>query len=107
LPPPPVRCASSGTGRTIARSKAALELREHTYPPVIYIPREDADMALFERTAHTSHCPYKGDANYFSLHGGDARDNNAVWTYEKPLPEAAALKDHVAFYPNKVEFIRE
>ena len=94
-------------GRAIARSKAALELREHTYPPVVYIPREDADMAFFERTEHTTHCPYKGDANYFSLHGGDARDANAVWTYETPLPEAVALKGHLAFYPNKVEIIRD
>ncbi len=94
-------------GRTIATSDAALELREHTYPPVVYIPREDADMAFFERSAHVTTCPYKGSANYFSLRDGGARDDNAVWTYETPLPEAAALKQHLAFYPNKVEIIQE
>ena len=94
-------------GRAIASSDAALELREHTYPPVLYIPRADADMAFFERTAHSTHCPYKGDANYFSLQDGRARDDNAVWAYETPLPEAATLKEHLAFYPNKVEIIRE
>ena len=107
IAPAPGRVRVVWNGRTIATSIAALELREHTYPPVVYIPRADADMAFYERSAHVTHCPYKGAANYFSLHGGGVRDDNAVWTYETPLPEAAALKEHLAFYPNKVEIIRE
>lgn len=93
-------------GRVVAQSDAALELREHTYPPVIYIPRGDADMKLLVRSALETTCPYKGVANYFSLVGDDATDEDAVWTYESPLPVAADIKDHLAFYPNKVQIMR-
>ena len=89
-------------GRAVATSSNALDLREGGAAPVLYVPREDADMRFFARTDRTTHCPYKGDANYFSLHDGDARADNAVWTYETPIAEADAIKDHLAFYPNKV-----
>ena len=94
-------------GRVVADSRRALELREAAYPPVLYIPREDADMALFVRTAHRTVCPYKGDANYFSLREGESDDVDAVWTYEAPKPGVAAIKDHIAFYPDRVEITRE
>ena len=74
-------------GRTIGDSKSALELREANYPPVVYVPRADMDMSALERTARVTTCPYKGEANYFSITDGKARDDNAVWTYE--LPKAA------------------
>ena len=64
-------------GRTIADTRRALELREHVYPPVFYIPREDADMALFARSAHETTCPYKGRASYFSLREGESVDIDA------------------------------
>lgn len=94
-------------GRTIADTTRALELREHVYPPALYIPRADADMSVFERSARETSCPYKGRANYFSLRDGAAEEADAVWTYESPLPGVAAIRDHLAFYPDKVETTRE
>jgi uncharacterized protein (DUF427 family) len=94
-------------GRTIADTRRALELREHGYPPVFYIPREDADMSLFARSARETMCPYKGRANYFSLRDGESLDADAVWTYETPIAGVAAIKDHLAFYPDRVQIARE
>ena len=87
-------------GKVIADTKRALELREASYPPVFYVPREDADMALLERSAHHSYCPYKGEASYFSIPDGAA---NAVWSYEAPYDAVAAIRNHLAFYPDRVE----
>ena len=80
-------------GRTIGDSKSALELREANYPPVVYVPRADMDMSALERTARVTTCPYKGEANYFSITDGKARDDNAVWTYE--LPKDGRGRDRV------------
>ena len=73
-------------GRTVADTTRALVLRETTYKPVFYIPREDADMTAFERTSHSTHCPYKGDASYYSIRVGDKLAENAIWSYEQPFP---------------------
>ena len=94
-------------GRTIADTARALELKEHVYPAVLYIPRADADMSVFERSALQTVCPYKGRANYFSLRAGDDVDTDAVWTYETPKPGVADIKAHLAFYPDKVQVTRE
>lgn len=92
-------------GKTIATSSRALLLKEASYPGVVYIPREDADMTLLERTDHSTHCPYKGDASYYSIPVGGARSKNAVWTYETPHAAVSAIKDHLAFYPDRVDAI--
>lgn len=89
-------------GRIIAQSDKALSLKEASYPVVLYIPRGDADMALLSRSDHRTYCPYKGDASYFSLPTGQA-GANAVWTYETPYDAVSEIKDHLAFYPDKVE----
>jgi uncharacterized protein (DUF427 family) len=89
-------------GVVVAETKHALALREASYPVVFYIPRTDTRMELLERTAHTTHCPYKGDASYFSIPSGGERSHNAVWSYETPFPAVAAIQDHLAFYPNRV-----
>ncbi|KMO34849.1 hypothetical protein VQ02_18415 [Methylobacterium variabile] len=94
-------------GTIVAETTRALTLREAGLPPVQYIPREDAQMDLFERTEHRTHCPHKGDASYFSLTAGGVEQANAVWSYEAPFPAVAAIKDHLAFYPNKVDAIEE
>jgi len=94
-------------GRQAADTRRALELREANYPPVLYIPRDDADMRLFAPSAHQTTCPYKGQANYFSLTDGDETDVNAVWSYETPKPVAAAIKNHLAFYPDRVEIVHD
>ncbi len=90
-------------GKTIADTTAALELKEASYPSVFYIPRDDADMDFFDRTERITHCPYKGDAHYFTLVDGARRADNAVWTYETPGEAVAAIAGHLAFYPDKVE----
>ena len=92
-------------GRSVADTTRALQLAEATYPPVFYIPRADADMALLSRNDHTTHCPYKGDASYFGLAADGARQDNAAWSYEAPFAAVAAIKDHLAFYPDRVDKI--
>ena len=101
------RIVVSLAGRIIADTRDALTLREATYPPVQYIPRKDVDMALFERTSHATYCPYKGECAYFSIPTGGERSTNAVWTYEGPYAAVAAIKDHLAFYPDRVDAIEE
>jgi len=93
-------------GKTIAHSQRALELNEAGYKPVVYFPCEDADMSVLERTDRMTSCPYKGQANYFSIVGGGARDDNAVWTYETPIAAVAEIAGRLAFYPNRVEIKR-
>lgn len=92
-------------GQTVAETSRALELREASYPPVLYIPREDAEMGALRRTNHASHCPYKGDAAYYSLMVAGRESENAVWSYEEPYPAMAQIGNHLAFYPNRVDRI--
>jgi uncharacterized protein (DUF427 family) len=94
-------------GRVVADTKRALTLREATLPAVQYIPREDADLSLLERTAHSTHCPFKSDAAYYTIKAEGRAAENAVWTYEDPFPGVAAIKGHLAFYPNRVDRIEE
>lgn len=102
ITPHPLRVTVTLAGRTIADTRAALSLREANYPAVLYIPRQDVDMSLLTRSAHTSHCPYKGDASYFSLPLDGAQGENAIWSYEEPYAAVAEIKDHLAFYPDRV-----
>jgi uncharacterized protein (DUF427 family) len=91
--------------RVIADTKAALALKEASYPVVQYIPRQDVNMALLERTDRSTYCPYKGDASYYSIPLGGERSTNAIWSYEAPYEAVAEIKDHVAFYPDRVDSI--
>ena len=77
-----------------------------SYPPVQYIPRRDVDMAALTRSEHTTYCPYKGDASYYSIPAGGDRSLNAVWSYETPFEAMAQIKDYVAFYSDRVDEIR-
>jgi uncharacterized protein (DUF427 family) len=94
-------------GRVLADSRDALMLREAGYPEVNYIPREDVDMTLLERSAHTTYCPYKGDCAYYNIVSGGERTLNAVWTYEAPYDAVAAIRNYLAFYPQRVDAIEE
>jgi uncharacterized protein (DUF427 family) len=94
-------------GRVIADTIRALMLTEANYKPVQYIPRADADMSLLARTDHQTHCPYKGDAGYFTIEAGGRNAENAVWSYEQPFPAMAEIREHLAFYPNRVDKIEE
>lgn len=107
IEPNPARVVVSIAGRTVADTRNALTLTEASYGPVQYIPRKDVDMTLLERTDHHTYCPYKGDCAYYSIPLGGERSVNAVWTYEAPYAPVAAIKEHVAFYPHRVEAIDE
>jgi uncharacterized protein (DUF427 family) len=99
------RVVVSVGGRIIADTREALTLYEAHYPAVQYIPRKDVDMTLLSRTEHSTYCPYKGDASYFSIPVGGDRSVDAVWSYETPYPAVAGIKDHLAFYPDRVDGI--
>lgn len=103
----PKRVVVSIDGKVVADSREALILREAGYRAVQYIPRKDVDMTLLERSAHSTYCPYKGDCAYFSIPSGGERTINAVWTYEAPYDAVAAIRNHLAFYPDRVDAIEE
>lgn len=88
-------------GILIADSHEALSLRESTYPAVQYIPLKDVDPQVLSRSETRTHCPYKGDASYYSVTVGESTVDDAMWTYEEPYPGVSAIVGHVAFYPNK------
>jgi uncharacterized protein (DUF427 family) len=90
-------------GKVIAETDSALTLQESNYPPVQYLPLQDVDADVISPTDHETYCPYKGDASYYSLSTPDGELENVTWTYEHPYDAVAEIKDHVAFYPNKVE----
>ncbi|SEC96852.1 DUF427 domain-containing protein [Bradyrhizobium erythrophlei] len=101
----PFRVVVKVGGKVIADTRDALTLREASYPPVQYIPRRDVDMAALTRSEHTTYCPYKGDASYYSIPAGGNRSLNAVWTYEAPFEAMVQIRDYVAFYPDRVDEI--
>jgi uncharacterized protein (DUF427 family) len=95
----PARIVVTLGGRVVADTREAVTLREAAYPPVQYIPRTDVDMALLDRTDHTTYCPYKGDCTYFSIPLGGQRSVNAVWSYEAPYAAVTPIKDTSPFTP--------
>jgi uncharacterized protein (DUF427 family) len=99
----PKRVRVSVGGAVIAETNHALTLKEASYPAVQYVPRSDANMALLKRTERVTHCPYKGDANYFSIAAEGKTIDNAIWTYETPYPATAEIAGHLAFYPDRVK----
>jgi uncharacterized protein (DUF427 family) len=92
-------------GVTMADTQAGLTLSETGLPDVFYFPREHVNMARLERSTHTSHCPFKGDATYFHLRTEDGLIENAVWSYEAPLEAALQIKGYLAFYASRVDRI--
>ena len=99
----PSRVVVKVGGKIIADTHDALTLREASYPAVQYIPRRDVDMAALKRSEHSTYCPYKGDASYYSIPAGGDRSLNAVWTYENPFEAMAQIKEYVAFYSDRVD----
>jgi uncharacterized protein (DUF427 family) len=103
--PAGVRVQVTFNGDVIADTRDAIRMDEGSYPAVYYIPRKDVRMDRLVRTAHTTHCPYKGHASYYTLSSGGRVAENAVWSYEQPYDEMLAIKEHLAFYPDKVDTI--
>jgi uncharacterized protein (DUF427 family) len=103
IEPCPKRVRVSFNGTTIADSLRVLLLRETGYRPVYYFPRDDLRMDLMRRTAHATHCPYKGDAAYWTLSVGARSSENAAWSYETPSDGVKEIAEHLAFYWDRVD----
>ena len=85
-------------GEAVADSSRTLYLFETGHLPVYYFPREDVRFDLLEATSHRTHCPYKGDASYYTVVAGGRRYENAVWAYPDPIESVPELADYMAFY---------
>jgi uncharacterized protein (DUF427 family) len=92
-------------GEVIADSRDAIRLDESKYASVYYVPRRDVKMERLTRTTHSTHCPFKGVASYYTLSAGGRTAANAVWSYEEPYDEMSVIKERLAFYPDKVDSI--
>ncbi len=103
----PNRVKVSFNGTVIADTTQALVLKEGPLPPANYIPRRDVQMTYLRRTDHSTHCPFKGNAAYFSVRVGDQTADNAVWTYETPIDSVEEIKDCLSFYVEKLELSEE
>ena len=103
----PKRVTVTLNGRVVADTKQALVLKEGPLPPAYYIPRQDVHASYLQRTDHSTQCPFKGDASYFSVTVNGKTADNAVWTYENPIEAVAAIKDHLSFYKEKMDAIEE
>jgi len=102
IKPAGVRVQVKVNGEVIADTRDAVELKESDYPVVYYIPRKDVKMDRLVRSKHQTVCPFKGTASYYSPKDGP---ENAVWTYETPYDEMTAIRERLAFYPDKVDSI--
>lgn len=91
----------------IADTTRALVMRAPGTPDQQYIPREDVNMARLVRTALVTHCPYKGDASYWSIQSGARTVENAVWSYETPYDDMTPITGYLAFYGDRVDAIEE
>jgi uncharacterized protein (DUF427 family) len=94
-------------GRIVADTTRALTLFEAGHAPVQYVPPGDVDASLLTRTQRRTHCPYKGEARYYTIAVAGRASENAVWTYEQPIPSVAAIAGYLAFYPGRVDAIDE
>jgi len=90
-------------GEMVAESNRAIVVLERGHGPVIYLPPEDVSRALFKRTGHSTRCPFKGDATYWTISAGGQEIENAAWSYEDPIPQVAQLKGYFSFYTDKVD----
>ena len=99
----PKRVRVTADGVVIADTTHALTLKEASYPAVQYVPRKDIHLELLKRTDRVTHCPYKGDAGYFSINANGKSIENSVWTYETPFPAMTEITGYLAFYPDKVK----
>jgi uncharacterized protein (DUF427 family) len=107
ITPTAARVTVKVDGRTIADTTDAVTLQEASYPAVQYIPFADVDPDVLVKTDTRTYCPFKGDASYYSVRAADRELTDVIWTYEHPYPAVAEIKEHAAFYANKVEITVE
>jgi uncharacterized protein (DUF427 family) len=95
---------------TVALSDRAMILEEvngdKAYTPVVYFPLDDITPETLEPTDHSTYCPIKGNARYFTVKANGNALENAAWSYPEPLRQVGAVKNYVAFYPDKVSVER-
>lgn len=91
-------------GHSIATSDDVLVLREDGREPVRYFPRDHVAMAFLKKTDKVTHCPYKGQASYYTIMRDRQIIENAVWSYEDPLPGMGQIAGRLAFYPEHFDF---
>jgi uncharacterized protein (DUF427 family) len=96
------RVVIRANGKVLVDTQRALALSEGSYPAVYYVPRSDTRMTELVATEQHTDCPFKGQASYFSIVGGA---DNAVWSYEHPYDEVLSIREHLAFYPNRVDTV--
>ena len=89
-------------GTVVADTQRALVLREASYDPVLYVPFADCAQERFEPMERSTHCPFKGDARYWTLRAGGEAAENAAWGYDEPFDQVSEIGGHVAFYPDRV-----
>ncbi|MBE1537138.1 DUF427 domain-containing protein [Actinomadura algeriensis] len=99
----PRRVRARFAGETVLDTERGKFLHETGLLPVLYVPEEDVRTDLLEKTEHTTHCPFKGDAAYWTLRVGDRAAENAVWAYPEPLPDSSWLRGHMAFYWGRMD----
>ena len=99
----PARVVVSVGDHIVADSTDALELREAGHSPVLYLPLHDLDRSVLTESETTSYCPYKGEANYFSITTPDGVLPDAVWYYKTPYDAVGEISGHAAFYPDRVQ----
>ncbi len=104
LDPSTTRVRVTFGGEVVADSDRTLVVRETKHEPVVYFPREDVRFDLLEPTSHTTFCPFKGEASYWTLRVGDRVEENVIWSYADPFDEVAGLKDYVSFYADRVDW---
>ena len=97
------RASASYAGETVADSDRALAVRETGHPPVVYFPVADVAMRRLRATDRRTRCPWKGEASYWTVAAGGGEAANAAWGYPDPIPAAAALKGHIAFYGDRID----
>jgi len=90
-------------GERIAETRGAKRVLETSHPPTYYIPPEDVRLEILIASDRRTFCEFKGSALYYSLVEGDQRSVDAAWSYPDPTPEFEAIRDHIAFYPSRVQ----
>ncbi len=89
-------------GEAVADTANALVLREGALPPVLYIPKGDIRWDLTQATDRSTHCPYKGDASYWSVTANGQTAENAIWGYPQAIDAVAPIRECVVLYWNKM-----
>ena len=90
-------------GQVVAETRRAQRVDGSNHGPVYYVPRADVNAALLSKTEHTSYCPYKGHASYYTIAANGRTSENAIWSYETPYDECSDIAGYMAFYPSRVD----